>query len=161
MKFKRGDMFSVQVSNGNRFFQYLEDDSTQLSSNVVCVFKLISSAVENVSVEEIKASGVDFYAHVLIKLGTKLGVWTRLSGAEINLHDDPWFRDSSDYGNPKIKETNNWWLWQINRPRSELCGRTDQLRQSHIGIVVTPDDVIKRLELGSYQFFYPKYIEEK
>jgi hypothetical protein len=41
MKFNHGDIFLLNTSHGVRYFQYIEDDSGQLNSNVIRVFKAL------------------------------------------------------------------------------------------------------------------------
>lgn len=160
MKNKPGKLFSVNTQNGLKFFQYLGDDATQLGSNLIAVFNGTFRGMEDASPAAIKASGVAFYAHVLLKLGLKLDVWKPHSDADVISFTDVWFRDSPDYGNPAIKETGTWWLWRANQKRVTIHGRSDDLVNSHVGVVVTPGDVVKRMESGVYAFFYPTYPDQ-
>lgn len=157
MKNKPGKLFSVNTPNGLRFFQYLGDDSSQLNSNLIAVFNGTFQAMEDASPAAIKASGVAFYAHVLLKLGLKLDVWKPHLEAEVISYGDVWFRGSPDYGNPAIKETSTWWLWRANQKRITIHGRSDDLVNSHVGVVVTPSAIVDRMESGVYAFFYPMY----
>jgi hypothetical protein len=157
MKPKQGEIYSVVVNKSARYFQYLHDDSTQLNSNIVRFFKGQYELESNISCEKIQSSGVDFYAHVLIKAGIKHNLWKKYSQIDTQSLDDVWFRDSPDYGHPSIKITDKWWLWQANSSRQLFNKSTHELLISHVGIVISPDQILKRLETGSFQFFYPKY----
>jgi hypothetical protein len=157
MKLKCGEIFSVMIHDHVRYFQYLHDDSSQLSSNVIKIFKARGKPTDQISYEQLQLSGTDFYAHVMIKVGIKFGSWKKYSFETNSVSDDVWYRDSPDYGNPDIKVTEKWWLWQANKPRRLHNISTIELLKSHIGIVISSDQIIKRLECESFQFFYPKY----
>lgn len=155
MKNKVGDLFSVTYGESEKYFQYLGDDSTQLNSNVIRAFVGKFSIGQIVSLQELENSGVDFFAHVMLKLGEKIGCWTRRGNAAAPSFNEIVFRDTNDYGNPEIKISNDWWVWTANKPSKHIGRLTSQFIDSHIGIVISPDQIVKRMESGRFQFVYP------
>ena len=157
-KYKIGDIFSVNISDNKcRFFQYIADDSTQLNSNVIRVFKKEYSNNDNIDLNNIVNSGVDFYAHVILKLGVKLNIWEKIENIKYGNGCEIIFRDSSDYGNPNIKVSKNWWVWKINEEQKSIGPLSDEYKNAEIGIVINPNAILKRLETGKYQFVYPGF----
>lgn len=155
-----GDIFSVRLEGGTGFFQYLGEDSSMLNSSLICVFRGRVDDAGNGRAEEIVSSSVDFYAHVFIRLGIKLGTWKKHSHAAVVPFKKVWFRDSLDYGNPSIKVSERWWVWQPGKERTNVHGQAARLKDSHIGVVVTPDDIAGRMASGSYPFIYPTYPDQ-
>ncbi len=157
-KYKIGDVFSIKKKNNDyRFFQYISDDSTQLNSNVIRVFKKEISNIDNIDLNNIINNETDFYAHVMLKLGEKLKVWEKIGNFDFKNEYDIIFRNSSDYGEPDIKISENWWIWKINEKEKFVGKLTNNYKNSEIGIVVTPFDIVQRIETGNYQFVYPDY----
>jgi hypothetical protein len=154
MRIKLGDVFEVAFADGSRkFLQYVADDMTQLNSEVVRVFKHRYLAGEDVSVDAIARSEVEFHTHASARVGTKLGVWTRIGNAAIVQPVSPSFRISRDMGIPGITFSQRWSVWCINEPLRYVGALDDTTRQFEEGFVYPPIDVARRMDCGKYHGF--------
>ena len=76
---KVGDIFVINLGNGyKRYYQYIAADITQLNSEVIRVFSRNYKTNESPDVDEVIDDTIDFYAHVVCKLGIKLKFGIRL-----------------------------------------------------------------------------------
>jgi hypothetical protein len=155
---KVGDVFSVPLDQSSKkYFQYVATDLTQLNSDVVRAFKRTYSIEATPDLHEVVADVVDFYAHVMIKSGIKIGLWNKAGNAAVAGDVDVVFRCSKDYGNPAIRISHNWYTWKINEPFRMVGKLEGDNRYAEIGVVVNPLDVVHRLRTGEYDFFHPGY----
>lgn len=156
---KVGDVFVVQLDGGKKkFFQYIISDLTQLNSDVIRAFKSVYPAHTQPSLQEIISDEVDFYAHCITKAGIEMGLWTVAGNtADTGQTDHILFRDSSDYGTPEVKTSERWWVWKINEAFEYIGKLTDKYQHAEIGVVVTPKDIVERIEKGKYTFQFPGY----
>jgi hypothetical protein len=153
-----GDVFEVQLDHSSRrYFQYVADDASQLHSNVVRVFRGTFRFDEPLDICRVISGEIDFYIHVLLPIGLKLKAWRKCGNAPAPADHKVLFRDSSDYGNPKIKISRNWFVWKINGPHEDVGELTPKFQNAEIGIVVQPASVIHRMRTGKYDFLYPEY----
>jgi hypothetical protein len=112
---------------------------------------------DTLDTNEIVGSEVDFYAHVFLRNGTKLGYWKRVAHCPKIGTTDLVFRDSWDYGNPEVRNSHNWHVWKINSPFIEVGRLEGENRKAEIGVVVTPSDIVDRMRSGRYNLVYPEY----
>jgi hypothetical protein len=155
---KIGDIFCVKVENNSkRYFQYIINDSTQLNSNVVRVFKKLYPLEYQQKFEEIIADEIEFYTHIIIKLGLKLELWEK-AGHQSDIGNlDVMFKSSLDFGNPSIKISERWEVWEINQPPLFVGKLEEKYKELELGPVVSPMSFVDRLRTGKYNFFYPGY----
>jgi hypothetical protein len=161
---KKGDVFSIKIDeNHKKFFQYIANDSTQLNSDVIRVFKKIYLSNDHPNLDKIINDDIDFYAHCVVNLGVKLGLWEKIGKNEniVNLKTIL-FRGTKDYGHKvgeePIRVSNNWHIWKINDSGFTKVGKLlDDYKKADIGIIVTPFDILDRVKSGKYNFFYPEY----
>lgn len=156
---KIGDVFSVQIDDRNkRYIQYIISDLSQLNSDVIRAFRKVYSLEMNPDLSEIVSDEVDFYAHCVTKAGIKRGFWEKVGNiSDIGNTQLIIFRNSRDYGNPKIKVSNDWLIWKINEPFISV-GKLDGVnRNADIGVVFTPNDILYRLKTGQYGGVYPDF----
>lgn len=157
-RFKLGDVFRVPLPDGRvGYFQYIAKDATQLNSEVIRLFDLITSDDTVPDIRSIMASEVIGYAHIFIQVGSKMGYWTKVGSGSIPESFDVVFRDSHDYGDPTIKVSRRWVVWRINEPFLDIGELTPQYQDSEIGIVVSPPNIPERILNGSYIFSYPRF----
>lgn len=162
---KKGDFFSVKIDEtSKRYFQYITNDLKQLNSDVIRVFKKIYPIDENPDLSEIIKDEIFFYAHCVVKFGTKLGYWEKAGNvADVGNFDHILFRDTNDYGTSKgkvpIKISSNWYVWRINDFVSEKVGKLEgENRKAEIGMVINPASIVYRIKNGVYDFpFYPDF----
>jgi hypothetical protein len=161
---KKGDIFSIKIDeNHKKFIQYIANDTTQLNSDVIRVFKKKYLSNDNPNLDEIVNDDIDFYAHCVVNLGVKLGLWEKI-GKNENIGDlkTILFRGTKDYGHKvgeiPIRVSNNWHIWKINDSGFTKVGKLlDVYKKADIGIIVTPFDILERVKSGKYYFFYPEY----
>lgn len=160
---KLGDIFSVNLTNGKKYFQYVADDLTQLNSNVIRAFKRVYPLNQYPELSEITQDQCDFHAHCIIKFGLKLGLWEKVGNYDREVRiEDIWFRNTNDYGtkagNTPVKLSTNWYVWKINDKNFTKVGRLEgNYRNAEIGIVVIPQDIVDRMQDGHYHFAYPSF----
>ncbi|TAL67809.1 MAG: hypothetical protein EPN82_13295 [Bacteroidetes bacterium] len=156
---KIGDIFSVQIDDNNKkYMQYIINDMTQLNSDVIRAFKTVYQIDDNFDLADILKGEVEFYSHCVLDIGIKYGYWKKVGNiVDVGKINHILFRDSSDYGNPAIKVSNNWWVWKINDDQKYIGKLRGKYLSAEIGIVVTPEDIVTRLRTGKYDFVYPGY----
>lgn len=158
VRLKLGDVFEVPLSEGKvGYFQYISDDLTQLNSYVIRVFRAHYVSPIASAIEEIASGDVHFYAHVFLKVGLKFDFWKKIGNASPPAGVNVLFRGSDDYGNPEIKVSQRWYVWNINEPFRHVGVLTPEYQDAEIGSVKAPQDIIERMETGSYGYFYPGY----
>lgn len=157
-----GSVFAATLGNGKKkFFQFVCLDITQLNSEVIRVFETEYSAEEVPDLESIVNGKVEFYAHVMIRYGAKLGLWEKVGNASAPDRVPVWFRGTPDYGRklgePPVQVSGKWWVWKVGEPRIFVGRITGEHRLAEIGLVVTPCEVLARMETGAYTFEYPAF----
>lgn len=154
----QGDVFGVRLADGSmRCFQYIARDMTQLNSNVIRVFHEVYQPDEPVDVQRVTSGRIDFHVHVFLNVGVKLGFWHWVGRAKPPERVDVLFRDSEDYGDPSVKVSTQWYVWQVNAPMRKIGALVPKYQESEIGIVVPPHEVVHRIQHGRYEFSYPRY----
>ena len=121
---KIGSIYVVPLrSSGFAFFQHIGFDETQMGSEVICVFKQHYPSDNGVMLSEVIRGEVHFHAHTTIYFGLKLKLWKKV-GLEIPQSgvEQLRFRTSRDYGNPAIRRSSEWELWDC-RPAPSFCRR--------------------------------------
>ncbi|TGD56531.1 Imm26 family immunity protein [Flavobacterium humi] len=160
---KKGDIFSVQISeNTKRYFQYIENDLTQLNSDVVRIFKKVYSISDKSELSEIVNDEVDFYAHCVIKFGIKMKLWEKVGNVTFNEKVDVIFRGTNDYGTKvgeePIKISNNWYVWRTNDADFTKVGKlSDENKKSYIGLVFNPAGLVELIKGNRYPINYPDF----
>ena len=153
-----GDVFEVTLdASSNGYFQYISDDLTQLNSYVVRVFRESYRPNPTVNLERIVSGAIAFHAHVFLKNGLKQGKWRKVGNTNQVGNIDVLFRDSTDYGNPGIKVSQNWHIWKPNGPFEDVGRLTPEYQHAEIGVVVPADSLVHRMRTGRYDFVYPDY----
>lgn len=160
---KIGDVFSVKIDNDSKkYFQLIALDLTQLNSDVIRAFKTTYPANASPDLLEIVNGEIDFYAHCVTKLGLKMSYWVKVGNiTEVGKTDYILFRDTNDYGSKsgeQIEVSNNWYVWKINDADFTTVGKLEgENLNAEIGIVISPDSIVCRMQTGSYDFKYPNY----
>lgn len=73
LNLKLGDVFLVNIDvSRKKYFQYIANDSLQLSSNVIKAFKSFYTSSDEPDLEDVIKDEVEFTAHCIIRLGFKL-----------------------------------------------------------------------------------------
>lgn len=160
---KIGDVFSVKINDSSKkYFQYIISDLTQLNSDVIRVFKKVYPLNANPDLSEIVNGEIEFYAHCVTKLGLKMGYWESVGNiGETGNTISILFRDTNDYGSKpgeQIKISHKWYVWRVNDNDFTRVGKLEgENRKAEIGIVISPDSIVHRMQTGEYDFVYPEF----
>lgn len=160
---KIGDVFSVKVDDSHKkYFQLIAFDITQMNSDVIRAFEKAYSIDINPELSEIIKEEVHFYAHCVTKLGLKMGYWESVGNIrDIGTTENILFRDTNDYGSKpgeQIKVSHNWYVWKINDNDFTRVGKLKgENRNAEIGIIISPDSIVYRMQTGKYDFVYPDF----
>ena len=157
-RIKIGNIFEVELGDGTKkYFQYVANDLTQLNSRVIRAFKHAYNTDEEIDFNKMVKDKIEFYAHVFLPIGVKLGCWKKTGHVADVGRVDVYFRNSSDYGNPHVKRSDNWYVWKINEPFVDIGKLEGKYREAEIGVVVSPHNIVHRIKTGKYDFVYPDY----
>jgi hypothetical protein len=158
-----GDVFSVDTGDGQvRFFQYIGNDSTQLDSEIIRVYKNQYSNTNTIDLESIIAGEIDWHAHCFLRLGLKMGYWSKVGKAIITPGIILLFRDTYDYGRGAWQEpvlvSYNWVVWHPGQDFQRVGRLAGENEQADIGLVMSPVDIVYRMQHGVYDMpFYPSF----
>lgn len=153
-----GSIFAVTEEDGRRrFFWCVGKDSSQLNSDLIVVFREVYPASATPDFDEVVAGDVEFYCHVFLRVGTKLGYWSRVALRPVRRVFSMVFRDTNDYGNPSSRLSERWYVWQPNEPFQVVGRLTGEMRMAEPGVVFPPDSVVARIRTGRYGIQYPTY----
>ena len=156
-----GDVFAVTIDRSCvKYLQYVANDRTQLASNVIRVFKKSYPSRLTPQLDDVVRGEVDFHAHCLVRLGVRLGVWSKVGHAAPVGDVDVLFRDTNDVvaspSGERVQVSHTWYVWHINDHEFTPVGRlTGRAKQAEIGFVIPPDEIVKRMKTGRYEFFCP------
>ncbi len=157
-RLKIGDIFAVKLDETQKkYFQYVADDLSLLSSYVIRAFKKAYNAGEAPDLREVIKDEVQFYAHVFLKVGLKFGFWEKVGHVPQVGKVNVLFRGTNDFGNPKIKVSEIWYVWKINEPFVRVGKLEGKNRDAEIGVVAAPEDIVNRMRTGKYRFVYPAF----
>lgn len=155
-----GDIFRVDLDNGkSRFLQYVMLDPSEMNSEVVRIFKYESKQTEEAELKDVVKSGVDFYVHVVVKLGIQLGIWTKVGNLPIeNGFEPPRFRDVTpitDFivnGQVQYCETDAWVAWQAGQEfedRKTIGKLNERTEKYYLGGIISPYNILKWMKEGA------------
>ena len=161
VRIKIGDVFSVSLDeNSKKYFQYIADDQSQLNSSVIRVFAKRYPLDDQTDPDTIIAGEVQFYAHVVVRWGLRLGSWEKVGHATEVGTSDILFRGTDDcfgkVGEERVRVSHQWYVWRINGEFQRVGPLTDKYREAEIGVVVTAGDIVDRMRTGKYDFAYPE-----
>ena len=161
---KIGDVFSVKINETQeKYFQLISFDLLQLNSDVIRVFKKVYESNNEPLLNEIIDDEVINYAHCSTKHGIKLNLWDKVGNiSEVGRLDNIIFRNTNDYGykvgEEPIKISNNWHIWKINADNFTRVGKlTGENRNSYVGLVFNPFDIIDIIKGNEYLINYPDF----
>lgn len=160
---RTGDVFLVKIDDkSKKYFQYIVSDLAQLNSDVIRAFKKVYPINANPDLSEIVSGEVEFYAHCVTKLGLKMGYWESVGNiSDVGKIDHILVRDTNDVGSKpgeQIKISCKWYVWKINDNDFTRVGKLEgENRKAEIGIVISPDSIVHRMQTGKYDFVYPDF----
>ena len=151
-----GDIFCVEFEDRKVYFQFIAVDMSELNSITIRVFKKEYPLDYVFDAEDIVKGDVSFYAHTCLQPGLKQGLWTKV-GKSKNVGDlsKVLFRTTSAWS-PQNLKSYRWWVGGINGEYTMIGELTDEYRKTtHMGWVVPPIDIVKKIEFGEYQGVLP------
>lgn len=132
-----------------------------LGSHVIRAFGTTYAIDAVPEMETIIRDPVDFYAHVLISLGIKMGLWIKMGHCSEVGDRNVLFRGTYDYGvklgEEPVRLSEDWHVWEINGAVRDVGKLEGENRKAEIGVVVTPHDIVERMRTGKYNFVYPDF----
>ena len=148
-----GDVFSVALSpQGKKYFQFVANDPTQLNSDVIRAFATVYLAGSHAPLEAIVAGEIQFHAHVVIKWGLKMELWSRVGNTPIIGQLDVLFRGSHNSTKSAINNSNDWYVWRIGGPMRDVGTLEGDNRRAEFGLVMSPENIVNRMRTGRYLF---------
>jgi hypothetical protein len=158
MAIRVGDLYAIDLSEGLvKVFHHVQNDSSQLNSNVIRVFaeRFLLAAIP--PAEHFLEATVEFNAHTLCSLGLKMKCWKKIGHVKPTREVSGWFRDSGDYGNPSVVVSSDWWVWRVNEKSKRVGRLRGEYIVSEIGIVFSPPVIEERARSGRYNIVYPAH----
>lgn len=158
---KIGDVFCVALDiDTKKYFQYVANDDSQLGSEVVRVFKKVYDNSDTPDLEDIIKDGIDFYAHIVIRLGMEMGLWDK-AGHAIDVGGSRiLFRDTNDYGTKKgeeqLRRSERWYVWEVNGDRQYVGSLKGEHKNAFVGLVLSPQGFLALLKGQKYPPLYPE-----
>jgi hypothetical protein len=153
-----GSIFRVDLEPGRcKYFWCVGKDTSQLHSDLIVVFRRSYDPALPLDVEAIVADDVEFYCHVLIPIGKKLGSWKKVGFRHLDRIFPMQFRGSADYGDPSIRVSERWYVWTPNRQYRDVGRLTGDLTRAELGMVMPPDSIVERMRTGRYGIQHPTY----
>lgn len=153
-----GNIYQVVLDNEKvRYFWDVGTDQTQLNSAIIVVFRRTYLKSELANFDEITSDDVDFYCHTMISLGRKLNCWTKAGFRHVNRSFPMLFRGSRDYGNPAVRVSQRWFVWEPNKPFRDVGLLTGSYAEAEIGVVINPTEIVTRIRTGAYEYYFPAY----
>ena len=155
-KSRIGDVFCATLTTGKKYLQYVANDRSQLDSEVIRVFKKLYPLDANPNLAEVVRDEVEFYAHVFLRFARKLRTWDKVGNIDEVGRVAVLFRDTNDYGKG-VPVSHDWWIWRINEKSRRVGKLEGSNRNAEVGIVVSPPNIVHRMQTGAYGFVYPRY----
>lgn len=151
---KIGDIFCVEIDDKYKtFFQYICNDSSQLSSPVVRVFKRFYSLNSMPSIDEIVNDEVSFYVHTFIRVGMHLGIWYKVGKCkDVGDTSNIFFKIYSDvnFGLTGQTKSYNWSVWRINCKWEFLGEMKDEFRDYNMGFIYSYQNIVEKIKTGKF-----------
>lgn len=157
-----GDVFAVPIDeHRKKYFQFVARDGSQLGSDVIRAFEETYPLDEKPDLEDVVHGAVQFYAHVIIRWGYRMGLWDKVGRSKDVGTVDVLFRGTNDYGakvgEEPVRVSKRWFVWRINEEYVRVGELKGENRKSEIGVVVSPPQIVLRMRTGTYSFVYPGF----
>jgi hypothetical protein len=156
MRRKLGDIYRINLTDGKcSYMQHLANDATQLGSAVVLV--LFGKYVPK---ESVAFDGFDvqdgFLAHVFIKAGKILGVWERSEWSQPVVSEPiPAMWATCNIKDMQLEFSADWSVWQTNQ-KMRAPASEEELASAELGLVISPPQIVHRIEYSTYSIRYPR-----
>jgi len=146
-----GSIYRVEVDSGTvRYFWDVATDSTQLGGAIIVLFRRSYPKDSVPDLDEIISDDVDFYCHTMPLVGKKLGLWEKVGFRPVTRTFQMMFRASDDIGNPAIKVSERWYIWEPSQPMRFVGKLTPEYAKIEEGAIYAPIRVVNRIRTGVY-----------
>ena len=151
-----GDIFCIQLKGRKTYFQFIAVDASELNSTTIRVFKKKYPLDYAFNAEEVVSDEIFFYAHTCLLAGLKQGLWAKIGKSkDIGDLSKVLFRNTDAWAPDHLKSY-KWWVGGINGKYTMIGELTQEYKiKTHMGWVVPPIDIIKKIEFGEYQRVMP------
>lgn len=153
---KIGDIYKVNSIEPPRYFQLVAFDETQLNSDVIAVFSYsgeISEKPTQQDIEQVVASGTEFFTHTVVNFGVREKLWSRIGkGKPVNCSNAQ-FKQAYFPGLPKPDTSgahDDWVVWGISQEWQHIGPNISKFPQAERGEVFPAADVVYRIQNGKY-----------
>jgi len=156
LKYKPGDIFKIPIGDHFYFLQYLMDDKTLFSANVVRVFNFRIKCDESITLDMITINSIKFVAHTFIKGGIKLCDWIFIGNG--GLEGDfqiPIFRATDDVYS-EVKKSKKWFIWTADQKEVWIGKLRKKYHEYPYGSVFHPIDLNNWIINGDSGFLFPE-----
>ena len=158
---KEGDVYKVLLENNEvRFFQFIGKDISEMSSDVIRIFKRHYKKEDALNPEAIVNDEIECYMHTSVRAGLKLGLWEKVAIVMGIGTKDIYFRESNDCGEHPYQQvvSHDWVVWRMNSERITVGELPPKYYHADIGGIYAPIHVIFRLKTGNIpDRFYPSF----
>jgi hypothetical protein len=152
---KLGEIYRINLTDGKcSYMQHLANDATQLGSAVVFVRTEKSLPTEPIAFDRFNLQD-GFLAHVFIKAGNILTVWER-SGwfPPVVAEPIPVTWATCNIKDMQLEFSSRWSVWRTNQKRHAPASE-DELAGAELGLVISPPQIVHRIEYSAYSIRYP------
>jgi hypothetical protein len=111
-------------------------------------------ANEKFEVDKIRAHD-GFFAHVFLKAGETLRVWEYLQRTKPEIVEIPVTWAICDTQDLQREVSYSWRVWRTNENR-RLPSSQDELTKAEFGMVMSPLDIVARIEQSAYSMKIPR-----
>lgn len=158
-----GDVFCVVINNLYKsYFQYIANDSSQLNSCVIRIFKTRYPIEYIPNIKDIVVDDVICYAHTFIKIGLQMNIWDRVGNCKISYDINTekilfgvaqeTIVNMSNISVSYVNPLTNWYIWAISNSSRHYVKLPDCLiNMIELGRVMPYDEIINRIEFGYYK----------
>lgn len=155
---KIGDIFCAEINGLYKvYFQYIMDDLSQLNSPIIRVFKTKYDISLQPTIDIIISDEIDFYAHVVVSWGVKMGLWYKVGKCKYEEQVELIFRSAKDFAYVNSGVSEQWVIWKPNCQRVFVGKLPEEYYSSETGYVHPPNEIITRISTGSYSYPEPRY----
>lgn len=153
---KAGDVYAIHVAAGvYAVMQFAMRDDSQLSSDIVVVYRDRFNSINLIDCFEPTTQTVDFYTHTSVAVGVKAGTWTRVGNRPLPAGLSFMFRCTDDFG-PAVEVSDKWYCWAPNQPYRDVGRLDSKTRCAEVGSIFGPPAVVERIRTGRLTHRFPE-----
>lgn len=155
---KIGNVFCAKIDEEYKmYFQFIALDKTNLTSDVIRVFKTRYALSDNPKLEDVVKDEVMFNTHVVIPWGIRMGLWDKVGNVKFEEQVRIPFKTFNKPSNiPQLSF--DWRVWYTNEPDAEITGPLpEEFRYAEWGGIMAPRNVFNRMRDGKHVAYLTYY----